>query len=282
MKLVRTINAQQIVDAVAELVITINYDIEEDIVKSFKGSLKKEKSDAGKEVLELLIKNAQIARAEQVPLCQDTGTAVFFIRLGQDVHIKNGTLNDAITEGVRKGYQDGYLRKSMSDPFTRVNTGDNTPPIIHLELISGDKLIITVAAKGGGSENMSRLKMLTPAAGIAGIKEFTVETVKLGGPNPCPPLIVGVGVGGNFETCALLAKKALVRKFAEASPDETVAKIEKELFAEINALGIGPAGYGGSTTALAVHMEAMPCHIATLPVAVNLNCHSSRHGTIEL
>ncbi|HHX49809.1 MAG TPA: fumarate hydratase [Clostridia bacterium] len=277
----KIISYQDIVDDVARLCIDINYVLDRDVLKGFQESLKVESSPVGKEVLELLIKNAQIAEQEQVPMCQDTGAAVVFIELGEDVRITGGTLTKAITEGVRKGYQEGYLRKSMCDPFTRENTKDNTPSLIHTEIVPGDKLVIHVAAKGGGSENMSSLKMLSPSEGMAGLKKFVVDTVKAAGPNPCPPLVVGVGVGGNFETCAMLAKKALLRKLGDPSKNEMAAKLEKELLAEINNTGIGPAGFGGSTTALAIHIEVMPCHIATFPVAINLNCHASRHGTVE-
>lgn len=277
----KIISYQDIVDDVARLCIDINYVLDRDVLKGFQESLKVESSPVGKEVLELLIKNAQIAEQEQVPMCQDTGAAVVFIELGEDVRITGGTLTKAITEGVRKGYQEGYLRKSMCDPFTRENTKDNTPSLIHTEIVPGDKLVIHVAAKGGGSENMSSLKMLSPSEGMAGLKKFVVDTVKAAGPNPCPPLVVGVGVGGNFETCAMLAKKALLRKLGDPSKNEMAAKLEKELLAEINNTGIGPAGFGGSITALAIHIEVMPCHIATFPVAINLNCHASRHGTIE-
>ncbi|KUO52187.1 MAG: fumarate hydratase [Desulfitibacter sp. BRH_c19] len=278
----REIEFNKIVNAISALCIRINYELEEDVVNSFTNSIEGEKSQVGKEILELLIENARIAKEEQVPMCQDTGTAVVFIELGQDVNITGGPLNRAVEEGIRKGYLEGYLRKSMCNPFTRANTGDNCPPIIHSQVVPGDKLSISIAAKGGGSENMSRLAMLTPSAGIDGIKKFVVDTVDQAGPNPCPPLVVGIGVGGNFETCAILAKKALMRKFGEPSKDEAVAKIEKELLSELNETGIGPSGFGGTTTAIGVHMEVMPCHIASLPVAVNLNCHAARHGKVDL
>lgn len=278
----KEIDFQTIVHAVSKLCIDINYNLGEDVLHGFKNALQNEKSPIGKEVLELLIENAQVAKENQMPTCQDTGVAVVFIELGQDVHIKGGGLNKAIAEGVKQGYQEGYLRKSICDPFTRANTGDNCPPIIHTQIVPGDNLTISIAAKGGGSENMSRLKMLTPSAGIEGIKQFVIETVELAGPNPCPPLVVGVGIGGNFETCALLAKKALLRKIGEQSSNEIAAKLEKELFVALNDTGIGPSGFGGSTTVLGVCVEVMPCHIASLPVAVNLNCHAARHGRIVL
>ena len=278
----REIEFNEIVNSIAELCIKINYELDEEIIDSFTKSLTTEKSSVGKEVLELLIANAKIAKEEGVPICQDTGTAVVFLELGQDVVIKGGSLTEAIEEGVNRGYLEGYLRKSMCNPFTRANTGDNCPPIIHTQIVPGDRLSISIAAKGGGSENMSCLAMLSPSDGIDGIKRFVIETVDKAGPNPCPPLVVGIGVGGNFETCAILAKKALMRNLGEASKDETAAKIEKELLSELNQLGIGPSGFGGTTTVLGVHMEVMPCHIASLPVAVNLNCHASRHGKIVL
>ncbi len=278
----REINFQSVVDAVSRLCIKINYELGEDVLSAFENALKSEKSKVGKEVLDLLIENAKIGREEQVPTCQDTGLAVVFVELGQEIQIKGGSLNDAITEGVRLGYEKGFLRKSVCDPFTRVNTGDNCPPIIHVESVPGDKLKISIAAKGAGSENMSRLAMLTPSQGIEGIKKFVIKTVEEAGPNPCPPLVIGVGIGGNFEKCAVLAKKALFRKIGEPSKNQTAAKLERELINELNKTGIGPSGFGGSTTVLGVAIEVMPCHIASLPVAVNINCHASRHGTIEL
>ncbi|WP_028307243.1 fumarate hydratase [Desulfitibacter alkalitolerans] len=278
----RKIEFKEIVNAIAELCIKINYELDEDVIDSFTKSLAAEKSPVGREVLELLIKNAKIAKDEQVPMCQDTGTAVVFIELGQDVIIKGGNLTEAVEEGVRKGYLEGYLRKSMCNPFTRANTGDNCPPIIHTQIVPGDRLAVSIAAKGGGSENMSRLAMLTPSEGIEGIKKFVIETVDKAGPNPCPPLVVGIGVGGNFETCAILAKKALMRKLGEPSKDETAARLEKELLSELNKTGIGPSGFGGTTTVIGVHIDVMPCHIASFPVAVNLNCHAARHGKVVL
>lgn len=278
----REIEFKNIVNAIAELCIKINYELDEDVIDSFTKSLATEKSPVGKEVLELLIENAKIAKDEQVPMCQDTGTVVLFLELGQDIIIKGGNLTEAVEEGVRKGYLEGYLRKSMCDPFTRANTGDNCPPIIHTQIVPGDKLTVSIAAKGGGSENMSRLVMLNPSDGIEGIKKFVIETVDKAGPNPCPPLVVGVGIGGNFETCAILAKKALMRKLGEPSKNETAARLEKELLNELNKTGIGPSGFGGTTTVMGVHIDVMPCHIASLPVAVNLNCHAARHGKVVL
>ncbi len=277
----KTIPYQDIVEQVSNLCIKANYVLEQDLLQKFQAALESESSPVGKEVLELLIENAKTAATEQVPTCQDTGTAVFFVELGEKVRIEGGLLTEAITEGVQKGYREGYLRKSMCDAFTRKNTKDNTPPIIHLELVPGDALTIQFAAKGGGAENMSTLKMLTPAEGIPGIKQFVMDTVKTAGPNPCPPLVVGIGVGGNFETCAILAKKALLRKLGSPNKNEAIARLEQELLLELNNTGIGPAGFGGDTTALAVHIETKPCHIASLPVAINLNCHASRHGTVN-
>jgi fumarate hydratase subunit alpha len=230
-----------------------------------------------------LLKNADIARSEDVPMCQDTGFAVVFVELGQDVHIEGGALEDAINEGVRRGYTEGYLRKSIvGHPLERVNTGDNTPAVIHLKLVPGNKMKITVAPKGGGSENMSGIKMLKPAEGVEGVKKFVLDTVKAAGPNPCPPIIVGVGIGGTFEKCALLAKEALLRPVGTPSHRPEIARLERELLDEINSTGIGPQGLGGRFTALAVHIEIYPVHIASLPVAVNINCHASRHKEIVL
>lgn len=243
----------------------------------------KEVSQSGREILKLLIKNAQVAKEEQIPICQDTGFAVVFVELGQNVHIEGGDFVEAINAGVRKGYQEGYLRKSIvGDPIDRVNTGDNTPCVIHTKIVPGDNLKITVAAKGGGSENMSALKMLKPADGLDGVKNFVIDTVKAAGPNACPPLIVGVGIGGTMEKAALLAKEALLRDVGSTNPNPKLAQLEKEWLKEINQLGIGPQGFGGSTTALAVHIKTFGTHIASLPVAVNLNCHAARHKTAIL
>lgn len=230
-----------------------------------------------------LITNAEIARENKVPMCQDTGFAVIFVELGQEVSITGGNLYDAINAGVRKGYTDGYLRKSIvGHPLDRKNTGDNTPAVIHTSIVPGDKLKITVAPKGGGSENMSGIKMLKPAEGIEGVKKFVLEVVKAAGPNPCPPIVVGVGIGGTFEKAALLSKESLLRPLGRPSHLPEVAGLELELRDSINSLGIGPQGLGGKTTALAVHIEVFPCHIASLPVAVNINCHAARHKEAEL
>jgi fumarate hydratase subunit alpha len=273
----REIHTSQVTAAIRDMCIGANLDLGEDVEHSFKEGIEKETSPAGKDILARLLDNAKIARESRIPICQDTGFGVVFIELGQDVHIVGGDLKEAVSEGVRQGYRDGYLRKSICHPFTRKNTGDNTPSILHLEMVPGDKVKIIVAPKGGGSENMSRVTMLTPAVGIKGVKDFVVQRVKESGSNPCPPIIVGVGIGGTFEVAALLAKKALLREIGSANPDPEMAALEKELLDEVNRLGIGPQGLGGQVTALAVHAMMMPCHIASLPLAVNIQCHAARH-----
>ena len=275
----RDIKASQITETVTRLFKEANYYLGEDVLRAIETAEKREESSVAKEVLKQIIKNADIAAKERIPLCQDCGTAVVFIELGQDVHISEGELSEAVNEGVRRAYKEGYLRKSMANkPFSdRVNTSDNSPAIIHLELVPGNSVKIFAMPKGGGAENMSRLAMLTPAAGRQGIIETVVKTVDEAGSNPCPPLVVGVGIGGTADKVVLLAKKALLRKVGELNPDPEVAALETELLHKINDLGIGPMGYGGRTTALAVHVEVFPSHIASLPVAVNLNCHSARH-----
>jgi fumarate hydratase subunit alpha len=279
----KIIHFDTIREKVKSLCMEANYFLGEDIKIYIEKAIEKESSPLGKEVLKDLQRNWELAAKEQIPICQDTGTAVIFLEIGQEVKIVGGYLYDAINEGVRKGYREGYLRKSMvKHPWLRVNTDDNTPAIIHTEIVPGNKLKITVAPKGGGSENMSALKMLTPAAGLEGVKRFVLESVKKAGPNACPPLVVGVGVGGNFEKAALLAKKALLRKLGHFNQDPAIAQVELELLKDINKTGIGPQGFGGNTTALAVNIEVFPCHIASLPVAVNINCHASRHKTIIL
>jgi len=260
-----------------------NYFLGEDVLRSFEEGIKKEISLTGKDVFRQLIKNAEIAREEKVPMCQDTGFAVVFLDLGQDVKIEGGDLYEAVNEGVRIGYKEGYLRKSIvADPLNRVNTGDNTPAIIHTEIVPGDSLKITVAPKGGGGENMSALKMLKPSEGVEGVKRFVVDTVSAAGSNPCPPVVVGVGIGGTFEKSAILAKKALLRPVGERSSRPELAELEAELLEEINKLGIGPQGFGGTVTALDVHVEVYATHIACLPVAVNINCHATRHKSAVL
>jgi fumarate hydratase subunit alpha len=279
----KTINYQDIVEKVAIMCQEANYDLGEDVINAFKLSLKKEVSENGKDILNQLIENANIATSERVPMCQDTGVAVFLVELGQDCHITGGSLYDAINEGVRTGYEEGYLRNSIVDhPLTRKKgQGYNSPAVIHIELVPGDQIIMHMSAKGGGSENMSTLKMLKPADGLQGVKSFIIETVKVAGPNACPPLVVGIGIGGNFEKCAYLAKRSLFRPIGLRSPLKDIAEMEKELMVEINLLGIGPQGMGGTTTALDVKIEIAPCHIAALPVAINLNCHASRHKEIR-
>lgn len=279
----REVHYREIVESVADMCQRANYDLGEDVIDAFKNALQTEVSETGKDVLVQLIENAEIASAERVPMCQDTGFAVFIVELGQDCHIAGGNLYDAINDGVRKGYGEGYLRNSIvGHPLERVNTGDNAPAVIHVEVVPGDKLTIHMAAKGGGSENMSALKMLKPADGLQGVKEFILETVRQAGPNACPPIIVGVGIGGTFEKAAYLAKKSLFRPVGERSPRPEIAALEEELMELSNRLGIGPQGMGGRTTALDVKIEIYPCHIASLPVAVNLNCHASRHKTVVL
>lgn len=278
----KTIHVTQIIEAVKGLCMEANYDLGEDVLAAFDRSLKTEESPTGIAILQELKENARIAREERVPICQDTGLAVVFAELGQEVHIEGGLLSEAIEEGVRQGYREGYLRKSVCDPFTRKNTGDNTPIILHLELVAGEDLRIKVAPKGGGSENMSGVAMLKPSDGLEGIKRFVIQKASEAGPNPCPPVIVGVGIGGNFEVAALLAKKALLRPLGSDNPDPGLAAVERELVEKINALGMGPQGLGGRTYALGVHIEVRPCHIASLPVAVNINCHASRHKEVIL
>ena len=273
----REINVRLIAEKVRDLCMEANNDLGEDVLQAFDRAMKKEESPLGVEILKELKENARIAKEERVPICQDTGFAVVFVELGQDVHLVGGDLREAIEEGVRQGYRDGYLRKSICHPFTRANTGDNTPAILHTEVVPGNKIKIIVAPKGGGSENMSRVIMLTPSDGVEGIKRFVVQRVRESGSNPCPPTIVGVGIGGTFEQAALLAKKSLLRPLGSKNPDPELGKLESEILTEINKLGIGPQGLGGRTTSLAVHIFMMPCHIASFPLAVNIQCHAQRH-----
>ena len=275
----REIDAREISATVARLFCEANFYLTDDVLSAIWKAALSEESPVAKEVLEKIIENADIAAREKIPLCQDCGAAVVFLEIGQDVHVNGGDVNGAVNEGVKQAYAAGYLRKSMVyRPFSsRTNTKDNTPALIYTEIVPGDKIKITVAPKGGGAENMSRLGMLTPAAGRAGIVDLVVRTVEEAGSNPCPPVIVGVGIGGTAERTLLLAKKALLRRVGEHNPDPEVAGLEKELLERINGLGIGPMGYGGRTTALAVNVEVFPAHLASLPVAVNFNCHSSRH-----
>ena len=275
----REIAAEKITDTVKRLCIDANCHLPEDMMQRICDCLKIEDWSQSREILERIIENYQIAEAENQPICQDTGMACVFVKLGQDVHIC-GDLNEAIHEGVRQGYGEGFLRKSVvRDPIHRVNTGDNTPAVIYYEIVPGDQVEITVAPKGFCIENMSQIKMLRPSDGIEGVKEFVLKVVDEAGPNPCPPVVVGVGIGGTFDKAALLAKKALLRSVDEANPDPYYADLEQELLEKINCLGIGPQGFGGRTTALAVNIETFPTHIAGLPVAVNINCHVTRHKT---
>ncbi|WP_422445133.1 fumarate hydratase [Thermoanaerobacterium sp. DL9XJH110] len=280
----REISVNEITSTVERLCIESNIKLPGDVRCALDEALKKEASPLGQEILKDIIRNAEIAESRSIPICQDTGFAVVFLKLGQDVRITGGSLVDAINEGVRRGYVNGYLRKSIvTDPFlTRKNTKDNTPAIIHTEIVPGDKINIILAPKGGGSENMSALCMLKPADGVEGIKKFVLETVDKAGPNPCPPIVVGVGVGGTIEVATLIAKKALLRPIGQHHPQVEVANLEKELLEEINKLGIGPQGFGGTTTALAVHIETFPAHIASLPVAINIQCHVARHMEAEI
>jgi fumarate hydratase subunit alpha len=278
----REIHVDEIRDNVAQICIDAAYELSEDVLTAFDRAQEAETSPAAKEVIGLLKENAAVAREDRIPICQDTGIAVFFIEIGQDLRIKNGFLNDAVNEGVRKGYKEGYLRKSVVDPLTRKNTGDNTPAIIYTELVPGDKLRISFMPKGAGSENMSAIRMLRPTEGIEGIRDFVLECVKKAGANPCPPIVVGVGIGGTFEKAAVMAKKSLLRHIGSPNPKLELASLEEELLKAVNRTGIGPEGLGGKVTAMAVHVETHPCHIASLPVAVNINCHAARHKTIIL
>jgi fumarate hydratase subunit alpha len=276
---VREIGAEAVTASVARLLIEANTQLGADVVAALERGIACESSPAGRDVLGQLLENAALARNSGVPLCQDTGLAVVFLEVGQEVRVVGGDLREAVQAGVRRGCREGYLRASVVAPplGRRVNTGDNTPAVIHESTVPGDGLRVIVAPKGGGSENMSALRMLRPADGREGVRRFVVETVTKAGSNPCPPVVVGVGVGGTFELCALIAKKALLRPLGAPHPDPEFAQLERDLLAEINRTGIGPAGLGGNVTALAVHVETHPCHIASLPVAVNINCHSHRH-----
>ena len=275
----REISSKKVTETVARLCQEANFDLGEDVLDVLRRARESEESPLGRQVLEQILENANIAKSERIPLCQDCGTTVVFLKVGQDAHISGGDLYAAVEEGVRQGYSQGYLRKSIvSQPFSaRVNTKDNTPSIIHVEMVAGDNLHITVMPKGGGSENMNRLAMLKPAEGRRGVIDFVVKAVEEAGSNPCPPVIVGVGIGGTADKAMILAKKAPLRKVGEPNADPEIAELEREILERINSLGIGPEGFGGRTTALAVHAEVFPTHIASLPVAVNLQCHSARH-----
>lgn len=274
----RKIDVTEITKNVKEMCIEANHFLSEDMKKVFEQAVQKEKAPLGRQVLNQLKENLEIAGAEMIPICQDTGMAVIFMKVGQEVHFEGGNLTEAVNEGVRQGYVDGYLRKSVvKDPIYRDNTKDNTPAVIHYEIVEGDQVDITVAPKGFGSENMSRIFMLKPADGIEGVKESILTAVKDAGPNACPPMVIGVGIGGTFEKCAVMAKHALTRDLEEESPVPYVRELEKEMLKKINSLGIGPGGLGGTVTALAVNIETYPTHIAGLPMAVNICCHVNRH-----
>ena len=279
----REIRADAVTQAVRDLCTEANTCLPEDHLSALRRSLEREESPLGREVIEMLLENAEVAREEYVAFCQDTGYAVFFVELGTEVRFAGGEIAEAIDEGVRRGYEEGYLRKSIvRSPIERTNTGDNTPAVVYYDLVPGEGLKLTMLVKGAGCDNMSALRMLTPAEGLPAMKRFVVETVEKAGPNASPPVTVGVGIGGPFEKAAVLAKKALTRPSGEPNPDPELAKLERELLEEINATGIGPAGYGGTVTALAVHIESFPTHIAAFPVAVNLDCHSHRTASVEL
>jgi len=275
----REVNVKDLIPIVKKLCIDANYYIGEDIITKIKEFKEEEESPTAINVLNILLENYQLAVDEQMPICQDTGIVVIFVELGQDVHMYGGDFTEAINEGVRQGYKDGYLRKSMVDDpiIDRINTKDNTPAIIYTDIVPGNKIKITVAPKGGGSENMSEVKMMKAADGIEGVIDFVVDRINRSGGNPCPPIVVGVGLGGNFEQSALLAKKSLLRSLTEKNPNPKWAKVEDEILEKVNDLGIGPQGFGGRTTALAVHILSKPCHIASMPVAVNVQCHADRH-----
>ena len=275
----REIQSETITRTVAKLCIEANCHLPEDMKHCIRAARCAEPWPQGQEILDRIIENFEVADRENLPICQDTGMACVFVKLGQEVHVV-GDLNEAIHEGVRQGYREGYLRKSVvRDPLDRVNTGDNTPAVITYDIVPGDRIEITLAPKGFGSENMSAIKMLRPSDGVEGVKDFVLQTVEAAGPNPCPPIVVGVGIGGTFDKAASLAKRALLRDADSSHPDAFYAELEKELLEKINALGIGPQGFGGKTTALAVNIETFPTHIAGLPVAVNINCHVTRHQT---
>lgn len=279
----REISSDKITKAIKKLCIEANYYLPKDISDKLNAARSEENFDIAKDVLDKIIENSKIASDEEVPICQDTGMACVFLEIGQEVHITGRLLEEAVNEGVRQGYQEGFLRKSIvGDPITRVNTKDNTPAVINYEIVRGDKIKITVAPKGFGSENMSKIKMLKPADGLEGVKIFILQTVRDAGPNPCPPMVVGVGIGGNFEKAALLAKKALLRPVDERNSADFYGKLENEMLNEINKIGIGPQGFGGKTTALAVNIETYPTHIAGLPVAINISCHVTRHKSCEI
>ncbi|HUF93994.1 MAG TPA: fumarate hydratase [Candidatus Limnocylindria bacterium] len=279
----RDIHVSSITDAVKKLCMEANWNLEPDMLRAFDRALTTERSPAGKQVLQILKDNAEKARTRRIPYCQDTGFVVCFVELGQDVHVTGGFLYDAINEGVRQGYTEGYLRASIvKSPFDRVNTGDNTPAVIHVDVVEGAALKIMIIAKGGGCENRSKYTMLTPAEGIQGVKDFIIECVKTAGPDACPPLILGVGIGGTFEKAAVNSKKALFRELGSPNADPAIDALERELLDRANRLGIGPQGYGGDTTSFGIHIVTYPCHITSLPVAVTIECHAHRHKEVAL
>jgi fumarate hydratase subunit alpha len=279
----RDIHISTITDAVKKLCMEANWNLEPDMLRAFDRALGTERSPAGRQVLQILKQNAELARTKRIPYCQDTGVVVMFVELGQDAHVTGGAFGDALNEGVRQGYTEGYLRASIvRSPFDRVNTGDNTPAVIHVDVVPGALLKIMIMAKGGGCENRSKFKMLTPAEGLDGVKNWIIECVRTAGPDACPPLVVGVGVGGTFEKAALLSKKALFRELGSPHPDPALDALERELLDQANRLGIGPQGYGGDTTAFGIHILTYPCHITSLPVAVTIECHAHRHKEVTL
>lgn len=279
----KTIHVNQVVEAISEVCVCINQEISKDMLQALSSAAQKETSEIGKSILLDLIKNSEIAKSKSMPICQDTGMVVAFVTLGQDVRIEGGALSEAIQEGVRLGYERGYLRKSVvKSPINRTNTQDNTPAVIYFDLVLGEVFKIEIAAKGFGSENMSKSTMLKPSDGLGGVKEFILQTVKTAGSNPCPPIILGVGIGGTLDKAAQIAKHALFREVGSCNEDPMLDALEKEWLKEVNQLNIGPQGFGGNTTALALHIETFPTHIAGLPVVVNINCHASRHDLIEL
>ena len=276
--MIRTVQLSEITENIKEMCIEANHFLSPDMAEAMKQAQQNEKSPLGKQILGQLQENLEIAAQDMIPICQDTGMAVVFLEIGQEVHFEGGSLEEAVNEGVRQGYVEGYLRKSVvGDPIIRENTKDNTPAVIHYNIVPGDKVKIKVAPKGFGSENMSQIRMFKPSAGLQGIKDFIIEAVETAGPNPCPPMVVGVGIGGTFDKCALLAKKALMRPLDSSNPDPFYADLEKEMLEKINELGIGPQGFGGKTTAIGLNIETMPTHIAGMPCAVNINCHVTRH-----
>lgn len=279
----REIAASAVTEAAARLCVKANVNLGDDVLAALADAREREESPVGRDILGQLLENARIAREDEVPVCQDTGYAIFFVELGHEVRLTGGTLEEALDEGVRRGYAEGYLRKSIvGDPLDRVNTGDNTPAVVHVRLVPGDRLRLRFMAKGAGSENMSQLAMLKPSAGWAGVKEFVLQAVREAGPNPCPPVVLGVAVGGDFEQCARAAKEALLRKVGEPHPEPRVAALERELLGAVDDLGLGPGGLGGRVTALAVHLTLLPTHIAALPVGVAFACHAYRHGEVIL